>query len=148
MSKSRYRHPEEERRASVIRTRKIAGQLGAIERMLSKDQDCTEILTQIVSARRGLKSLAQKLIHSHAQHCIENAQNPTENASSDSSESTDISQLFQRLKPQERELLWLAYVEGNDHKEIARMLGLKEKSIRVLLFRARQKLAGIIQKQP
>ncbi len=78
MSKNRHRHPEEERRASVIRTRKIAGQLGAIERMLEHDQDCSEILTQIVSARRGLKSLAEKLIHSHVQNCIEEAQNPAE----------------------------------------------------------------------
>ena len=78
MSKSHHRHPEEERRASVVRTRKIAGQLGAIERMLDEDRDCAEILTQIVSARRGLKSLAEKLIHSHVQHCIEDAQNAAE----------------------------------------------------------------------
>jgi DNA-binding FrmR family transcriptional regulator len=78
VSRHQHNHPEEERRTSVIRTRKITGQLGAIERMPSEDQDCAEVLTQIVSARRGLKSLAEKLIHSHVQHCIENAQNPTE----------------------------------------------------------------------
>ena len=73
-----HRHPEGETRAAVIRTRKIAGQLAAIERMLSEDRDCAEILTQIVSARRGLKSLAEKLIHSHVHHCIEDAQNVAE----------------------------------------------------------------------
>lgn len=78
MTKQQHRHPEEERRASVIRARKIAGQLRAIERMLEHDQDCVEILTQIVSARRGLKSLAEKLIHSHVRHCVEKAQNPAE----------------------------------------------------------------------
>lgn len=46
--------------------------------MLEQDCDCAEILTQIVSARRGLKSLAEKLIHSHVQHCIEEAHNPAE----------------------------------------------------------------------
>lgn len=71
-------HPAEERRAAVVRSRKIAGQLRAIERMLEQDRDCAEILTQIVSARRGLKSLAETLIHSHAQHCIEHAQNRAE----------------------------------------------------------------------
>jgi DNA-binding FrmR family transcriptional regulator len=76
--KHTHRHPEEERRASVIRVRKIVGQLNAVERMINEDRDCVEILLQIVSARRGLKSLAEKLIHSHVQHCIENAQNPTE----------------------------------------------------------------------
>ena len=78
MKTERHRHPEEETRASVVRARKIAGQLGAIERMLSEDRDCAEILTQIVSARRGLKSLAEKLIHSHVEHCIDEAQNPAE----------------------------------------------------------------------
>lgn len=73
-----HRHPEEERRASVIRVRKIVGQLNAVERMIDGDRDCVEILLQIVSARRGLKSLAEKLIHSHVQHCIEEAQNPAE----------------------------------------------------------------------
>jgi hypothetical protein len=42
-----------------------------------------------------------------------------------------------RLKPAERALLWLAYVEGFDHSEIA-AAGIRSKSIRVLLFRARQ----------
>lgn len=57
----------------------------------------------------------------------------------------DLERRFGELKPQERALLWLAYVEGNEHKEIARMLGLKEKSIRVLLFRARQRLSALMQ---
>ena len=78
MSRKQHLHPVEERRASVVRARKIAGQLGAIERMLNEDRDCSEILTQIVSARRGLKSLAEKLIHSHVEHCIDDAQNPAE----------------------------------------------------------------------
>ena len=76
--KDRHQHPEEERRASILRVRKVAGQLNAVERMLDEDRDCAEILTQIVSARRGLKSLAEKLIHSHAHHCIEGAQSPAE----------------------------------------------------------------------
>ena len=78
VSDHHHQHPEEERRASIIRVRKVAGQLGAVERMLEQDRDCTEILTQIVSARRGLKSLAEKLIHSHVHHCIEGAHRPAE----------------------------------------------------------------------
>ncbi len=74
----KHHHPEEEQRALVIRVRKVIGQLNSVERMLGEDRDCAEILTQIVSARRGLKSLAEKLIHTHAHHCIEGAQNPVE----------------------------------------------------------------------
>jgi RNA polymerase sigma-70 factor (ECF subfamily) len=59
----------------------------------------------------------------------------------------DTRRVFQRLKTQEQTLLWLAYVEGFDHREIASALELKEKSIRVLLFRARRKLAGMLNKE-
>lgn len=59
----------------------------------------------------------------------------------------DAMRAFERLKAQEQTLLWLAYVEGFDHREIALALQLKEKSIRVLLFRARKKLAGLLGEQ-
>ena len=54
---------------------------------------------------------------------------------------SDALRFFRTLKPQEQLLLWLAYVEGFEHREIAAALGLREKSVRVLLFRARKKLA-------
>src|SRR5262245_15820868 len=40
----------------------------------------------------------------------------------------DIKKAFTELKPQHRSLLWLAYVERCDHREIAAALGVKEKS--------------------
>ena len=56
----------------------------------------------------------------------------------------DMARMFVRLSHRERALLWLAYVEGFEHREIAEVLGLREKSIKVLLFRARKKLAVIL----
>ena len=73
MKKEEHHHPEADRDALRLRLRKISGQLNAIDRMLAEDRDCAETLTQLVSARRGIKSLAEKLIHSHMQHCIEGA---------------------------------------------------------------------------
>ena len=61
--------------------------------------------------------------------------------------SIDMARTFNELKPRERALLWLAYVEGSEHDEIAQSLGLKSKSIRVLLFRARHRLAGLLKKK-
>jgi RNA polymerase sigma-70 factor (ECF subfamily) len=58
---------------------------------------------------------------------------------------TDVSRVFQQLKPRERQLLWLAYVEGSSHKEIAEVAGLKAASIRLLLFRARHRLARLLR---
>lgn len=50
-----------------------------------------------------------------------------------------------RLKPRERAVLWMAYVEGSTHREISEIMGLKAGSIRILLFRARRKLAGLLR---
>jgi RNA polymerase sigma-70 factor (ECF subfamily) len=58
---------------------------------------------------------------------------------------TDLSRIFQDLKPRERQLLWLAYVEGSTHREIAETVGVKAASIKILLFRARQKLARMLR---
>ena len=58
---------------------------------------------------------------------------------------SDSMRFFRQLKPQEQLLLWLAYVEGFEHREIAAALRLKEKSVRVVLFRARKKLARTLE---
>lgn len=60
---------------------------------------------------------------------------------------SDVMQVMQDLKPREREMLWLAYVEGSSHREIAQMVGLREQSVRSLLFRARNKLAKLLRRQ-
>ncbi len=48
------------------------------------------------------------------------------------------------MKPRERQLLWLAYAEGYSHREIAEITGLASASIRLLLFRARHKVARLL----
>jgi RNA polymerase sigma-70 factor (ECF subfamily) len=57
----------------------------------------------------------------------------------------DVGRLFARLKPRERQLVWLAHVEQANHQEIADALGLRPRSIRVLLSRARAKLAALLR---
>ena len=57
----------------------------------------------------------------------------------------DLTRAMTRLKRRERELLWLAYAQGSTHAEIGAALGLKTGSIKPLLFRARQKLAGLLR---
>ena len=58
---------------------------------------------------------------------------------------SDAMRFFRRLKPQEQLLLWLAYVEGFEHREIASAMQVKENSVRVLLFRARKRLARTLE---
>ena len=54
---------------------------------------------------------------------------------------------MEQMKPRERELLWLAHAEGYSHREIAQVTGLAAASIRLLLFRARRKMAKLLRGQ-
>ena len=56
----------------------------------------------------------------------------------------DLDRAMGKLRPRDRALLWLAYGVGHPHTEIASALGLKTGSIKLLLFRARRKLAGLL----
>ena len=58
---------------------------------------------------------------------------------------TDLERAMQRLTARERMLLWLAYAQGESHRDIAAALGLKTGSIKLLLFRARRKLADTLK---
>jgi RNA polymerase sigma-70 factor (ECF subfamily) len=59
----------------------------------------------------------------------------------------DLARAMGRLKPRERDMLWLAYANGSSHQEIADALGLKRASIKLLLFRARRRLANLLREQ-
>jgi RNA polymerase sigma-70 factor (ECF subfamily) len=60
----------------------------------------------------------------------------------------DLTRAMARLTARERDLLWLAYANGCSHQEIARSLGLRRSSIKMLLFRARRRLAGLLAGGP
>jgi RNA polymerase sigma-70 factor (ECF subfamily) len=66
----------------------------------------------------------------------------------DAQRRTDLSRALAQLKPREREMLWLAYAQGSTHRDIAGTLGVKAASVRLLLFRARHKLAGFLRGDP
>jgi RNA polymerase sigma-70 factor, ECF subfamily len=57
----------------------------------------------------------------------------------------DLEPYLLQMKPRERELLHLAYVEGYRHEEIAEVLKCKRASVRPMLFRAREKLATLLR---
>jgi RNA polymerase sigma-70 factor (ECF subfamily) len=61
--------------------------------------------------------------------------------------SMEMEKTFKRLKPKQRMLLWLAYVEGYSYNEITQMTATKENSLKVQLFRARAKLANLLKAQ-
>jgi RNA polymerase sigma-70 factor, ECF subfamily len=69
-----------------------------------------------------------------------------------STEQTDVSprdldvvRTFAELKPRDRALLWLAYVEGGSHADIAESLRLGRDSVKVMLSRARLRLRDLLK---
>ena len=62
-----------------------------------------------------------------------------------SQQRTDLDRALSQLAPRQRDALWLAYVEGSSHEEIAAILGMKVGSIKLLLFRARRKAARLLR---
>jgi RNA polymerase sigma-70 factor, ECF subfamily len=56
----------------------------------------------------------------------------------------DLVRALRALPPKDRQLLWLAHAQGFDHREIAEIVGAGAASIRVMLFRARQRLAALL----
>ncbi|MCZ7652154.1 MAG: RNA polymerase sigma factor [Thermoanaerobaculia bacterium] len=101
--------------------------------------------------RRYLYRIATNLLHDHRRAARRRPgplpaelPAPAATAAPDRVAGADLARLLRRLRPRERQLLWLAHVEGASHAEIAAATGVAAGSVRVLLFRARQKLAALL----
>ena len=60
--------------------------------------------------------------------------------------SMDMNTVFDALSAQERALLWLAHVEELSHREIGMVLNVKEQSVKVMVFRARERAKALLEK--
>ena len=58
--------------------------------------------------------------------------------------SIDVRGAFNSLRSRDRELLWLAHVVEMTHREIGEVAGVGERSVRVLLQRARKRFASVL----
>jgi RNA polymerase sigma-70 factor (ECF subfamily) len=71
----------------------------------------------------------------------------TSNSSAQADSRAMLGSALALMRPRDRQLLWLAHAEGYSHKEIAEVTGLATASIRLLLFRARRKIARLLREQ-
>ena len=71
--KTKHVRPGLEKRALVVRLRRIKGQLEGIEKMVETDADSSDVLMQVVAARRALKSFSEEVIEAHLSDCIKGA---------------------------------------------------------------------------
>ncbi len=56
--------------ALLARLRRIEGQIRGINRMVSEDRMCEDVLTQVMAARSGLDQVGLLLMDHHIDHCL------------------------------------------------------------------------------
>ena len=62
-----------EKEALIKRLHRIEGQVRGIERMLSEDRYCIDIITQISAVNTALDAVAFKILDEHVNHCVTGA---------------------------------------------------------------------------
>lgn len=58
---------------ALVRLRRIAGQVGGIQRMLEDDRYCVDVLLQIAAAEAGLSETAKIILAGHIGACLNDA---------------------------------------------------------------------------
>jgi DNA-binding FrmR family transcriptional regulator len=59
--------------ALVNRMRRIEGQARGIEKMITDERYCIDILTQIAAVTTALETVAGKILDDHVNHCVAGA---------------------------------------------------------------------------
>jgi len=77
------------------RLRRIEGQIRGLQRMVSEDKYCIDILTQVSAATKALQAVAIGLLEDHLGHCV--AEAIAEGGESASAKITEASEAVARL---------------------------------------------------
>jgi DNA-binding FrmR family transcriptional regulator len=55
------------------RLRRIEGQVRGLQKMVSEDRYCADVLTQISSVQEALRAVGRELMRNHLKHCATHA---------------------------------------------------------------------------
>ena len=58
---------------NLKRLRRIEGQVRGLQRMITEDRYCADIMTQIASVQEALRSVGKELMRNHLKHCAASA---------------------------------------------------------------------------
>jgi DNA-binding FrmR family transcriptional regulator len=84
-------HTVRDKEKLVLRIRRIRGQIEAVERALTMDQDCSDVLQMITAARGALNGLMAELVEDHVRfHVIDPKQKPSSEQALAADELIDI----------------------------------------------------------
>lgn len=62
-----------DKQALLNRLKRIEGQVRGVQRLVTEDVVCTEILVQIAASTRALEGVALSLLDQHLHHCVADA---------------------------------------------------------------------------
>jgi len=60
----------EEARALLGRLKRIEGQIRGLQRMVADERSCSEIILQLMAARKALDAVGVTLLHEHIDRCL------------------------------------------------------------------------------
>jgi FrmR/RcnR family transcriptional regulator, repressor of frmRAB operon len=84
-------HTLREKEKLRLRVRRIRGQIDAIERALSEEKDCGDVLQLITAARGAMNGLMAELLEDHVRfHVLDPARRPTSEQTIAADELVDI----------------------------------------------------------
>ncbi len=58
---------------NLKRLRRIEGQVRGLQKMVTEDRYCPEIMVQIASVHEALRAVGQELMRNHLRHCVTRA---------------------------------------------------------------------------
>ena len=76
-------HLSREKLDLVSRTKKIVGQLEAVQRALDEDEPCAEVLQRLAAARGAINSLMGELLEDHIRNHLPQNSKSAEEAAED-----------------------------------------------------------------
>ena len=59
--------------ATLLRLRRIEGQVRGLHKMVGENRYCVDVLTQIASVQSALRSVGRELLRDHLKHCVSDA---------------------------------------------------------------------------
>lgn len=69
-------HLEKEKQKLIARIKRIRGQVDSIERSLTRDDDCADVLMLLANVRGGINSLMAEVLEDHIRlHMLSNEKN-------------------------------------------------------------------------
>ncbi len=61
------------KKRNIQRLRRIEGQVRGIQKMVTDDRYCADILTQVSSVQEALRAVGRELMRNHLKHCATRA---------------------------------------------------------------------------